>query len=111
MEDTISCISVDVYKGQSVIAFNVSKKKQMRAVEEPTRIKHRKTFCWDKNDKVLVIVLKKATYYVHANFSDDIVKNIAESLSKMYSSGKDVVSNVESIRALIELLIKLHGEQ
>ena len=111
MEDTTSCITVDVYKGQSVIAFNVSKKRQMKAVEEPTRIKHKKTFCWDKNDKVLIILLKKATYYVHANFSDDLVKNIAETLRKMYASSKDVVSRVESIRALIELLIKVHGGQ
>jgi len=111
MEDTTNCVSVEIKKGESVIAFNVSKKKQMKAVEEPTRIKHKKTFCWDKNDKVLVIVLKKATYYVHANFSDDLVKNIAETLSKMYSSGKDVVSRVESLRALIELLVKVHGEQ
>jgi hypothetical protein len=111
MEDTTNCITVDVYKGQSVIAFNVSKKKQMKAVEEPTRIKYKKTFCWDKNDKVLIILLKKGTYYIHANFSDDIVKNIAETLSKMYASGKDVVRRVESIRALIELLINVHGGQ
>jgi len=111
MEDTTKCISVEIKKGESVIAFNVSRKRQMKAVEEPTRNKHEKTFCWDKNDKVLIIVLKKATYYVHANFSDDLVKNIAETLSKMYSSGKDVVGHVESIRALIELMIKLRGEQ
>jgi len=111
MEDTTKCISVEIKKGESVIAFNVSQKRQMKAVEEPTRIKHKKTFCWDKNDKVLIIVLKKATYYIHANFSDDLVKNIAETLSKMYNSGKDVVSRVESLRALIELLIKVHGEQ
>ncbi len=106
--DNITCVSIEKKTGWTVLAYNLTRKRKMRAIEEPTRIKNRKTYCFDKNDTYMIVILKPSRFEITSNKPNDIVQSVSRILDEYYKKHKKLKQrHLQYLETAIELMVKL----
>jgi hypothetical protein len=88
----------------------------MRAIEEPTRIKNRKTYCFQKDDKYMIVILKPSRFEVVSNTKleavgdkeNSVIQSVMRVLTEYYGKHKKLKQrHIAYLETAIELMVKL----